>query len=122
MKSGMVSFEDRAPNVKANPLPAHGNATVNMVEGCPGNFRVFDVRRIHRSLVEMHRTLCLICDCEHDHDGCVICSVNPSGCMIIKRDIQKLMDENIIQIQQSRDIDDVNMIVPIFKTPERVVI
>ena len=46
MKSGMVSFEDRAPNVKANLLPAHGNATVNMVDGCPGNFRVFDVRRI----------------------------------------------------------------------------
>ncbi|KAI5387351.1 hypothetical protein KIW84_073468 [Lathyrus oleraceus] len=30
MKSGMVSFEDRAPNVKANPLPAHGNSLVNM--------------------------------------------------------------------------------------------
>ncbi|KAI5415781.1 hypothetical protein KIW84_040992 [Lathyrus oleraceus] len=25
MKNGMVSFEDRALNVKANPLPAHGN-------------------------------------------------------------------------------------------------
>ena len=42
--------------------------------------------------------------------------------MIVKRDIQKLMDENVIQIQQSRDIDDVNVIVPVFKTPERVVI
>ncbi|KAI5439948.1 hypothetical protein KIW84_025346 [Lathyrus oleraceus] len=90
----MVSFEDRAPNVKANMLPAHGNALVNMVDGSPGNFKVFDARRIRRSLVEMPRTLCLINDCEHDHDGCVICSVNPGGCMIVKRDIQKLMDEN----------------------------
>ncbi|KAI5428337.1 hypothetical protein KIW84_033364 [Lathyrus oleraceus] len=33
------------------------------------------------------------------------------------------MDENVIQIQQSRDMgDDVNVIVPVFKTPERVVI
>ncbi|KAI5434816.1 hypothetical protein KIW84_021581 [Lathyrus oleraceus] len=90
VKSGMVSFEDRAPNVKANSLPAHGNASVNMVDGCPGNFRVF--------------------------------AVNPHGCMIVKRYIQRLMDENVIQIQQSRDIDDVNVIVPVFKTPERVVI
>ena len=72
--------------------------------------------------MEMHRTLCLINDCENDHDGCAICSVNPCGCMIVKRDIQRLMDENVIQIQQFRNIDDVNVIVPVFKTHERVVI
>jgi hypothetical protein len=38
-KSCMVSFKDKALNVKANPLPAHGNAYVNMVDGCPRNFR-----------------------------------------------------------------------------------
>jgi hypothetical protein len=120
--SGMVSFEDRAPNVKANLLPAHGNSSINMVDGCAGSFRVFDVQRIRWSLVEMHKTLYTISDCEHDHEGCAICSVNPRGCLIVKKDIQKLMDENVIQIQQSRDIDDVNVIVPVFKTPERVVI
>ena len=99
VKSGMVSFEDKAYNVKANSLPTHGNTSVNMVDGCPGNFRVFDVRRIQRSRMEIHRILCLISDCEHDHDGCVICSVNPRGCMNVKMDIQKLMDENVIQIQ-----------------------
>ena len=95
----MVSFKDRAPNVKSNSLPAHGNAYVNIVDGCLGNFRVFDVRRIWRSLVEIHRNLCLVSDCEYNHDGCVICSVNPRGCVIVKRDIQKLMDEGVIQIQ-----------------------
>ena len=57
VKSGMVSFEDRAPNVKANPLPAHGNSSVNMVEGCPGEFKVFDVCFIRRSLVTMHKEI-----------------------------------------------------------------
>ena len=83
----MVSFEDRAPNVKVNPLPAHGNSSVNMVDDCPGEFKVFDVRFIRRSLVTMHKDICLVSDCEHDHDGCAICSVNPRGCMIVKRDI-----------------------------------
>ncbi|KAI5442749.1 hypothetical protein KIW84_011684 [Lathyrus oleraceus] len=60
MKSGMVSFEDRAPNVKANSLPAHGNSFVNMVDGCPGEFKVFDVRFIRRSLVNMHKDVYLV--------------------------------------------------------------
>ncbi|KAI5440099.1 hypothetical protein KIW84_025451 [Lathyrus oleraceus] len=94
MKSGMMSFKDRVPNVKANPLHAH----------------------------EMHKTPCTISDCEHDHADCAICSINPRGCPIVKRDIQKLMDENVIQIQQSRDIDNVNVIILVFTTPERVVI
>ena len=100
MKSGMVSFEDRAPNVKANPFPAHGNSSVNMVDGCPGEFKVFDVRFIRRSLVQMHKDIYLVSDCEHDHDGCVICSMKPQGCFIVKRDIQRLMDEGIIQVCQ----------------------
>ncbi|KAI5439008.1 hypothetical protein KIW84_024662 [Lathyrus oleraceus] len=82
VKSGMVSFEDRAPNVKANPLPARGNPSVNMVDGCPREFKVFDVCFIIRSLVTMHKDIYL-----------------------------------------SRHVDDnVNVIVPVFKTPERVVI
>ncbi|KAI5404437.1 hypothetical protein KIW84_051562 [Lathyrus oleraceus] len=93
MKSGMVSFEDRTPNVKANHLPAHGNSSVNMVDGCPGEFKVYDVR------------------------------VNPRGCEIVKRDIQRLMDEGMIQIVQSRHVDDdVNVIVPVFKQPDKLVI
>ena len=48
--------------------------------------------------------------------------MNPRGCAVVKRDIQKLVDENVIQIQQSRDIDDVNIIVSVFKTLEIVVI
>ncbi|KAI5445720.1 hypothetical protein KIW84_013809 [Lathyrus oleraceus] len=59
MKSGMLSFEDRAPNVKANPLPAHGNSSVNMVDGCPGEFKLFDMYFIQRSLVQMHKDVCL---------------------------------------------------------------
>ncbi|KAI5444790.1 hypothetical protein KIW84_013173 [Lathyrus oleraceus] len=123
VKNGMVSFEDYAPNVKANPLPAHGNSSVNMVDDCPWEFKVYDVHFIRRSLVRMHKDIFLVSDCEHDHDGCAICSVNPRVCMVVKRDIQRLMDEGMIQILQSRQVDDdVNVIVPVFKTPERVVI
>ncbi|XP_050896222.1 uncharacterized protein LOC127102949 [Lathyrus oleraceus] len=84
--SGMVSFKDRAPNVKVNLLPAHGNFSANMVDGCPND-------------------------------------VNPCGCVIVKRDIQRLMDEGMVHIHQARNPDDdVNVIVLVFKTPKLVVI
>ncbi|KAI5388506.1 hypothetical protein KIW84_074263 [Lathyrus oleraceus] len=119
----MVSFEERAPNVKANPLPAHGNSFVNMVDGCPGEFKVFDVYFIRSSLVQMHKDVCLVSECEHDHDECAVCSVNPRGCEVVKKDIQRLMDEGMIQIVQSRHIhDDVNVILPVFKQHEKLVI
>ncbi|KAI5407866.1 hypothetical protein KIW84_053923 [Lathyrus oleraceus] len=95
----MVSFQDRASNVKANSLPAHGDSSVNMVDGCPSEFNVFDVQFIRRSLVQMHKDVCLV------------------------RDIQRLMDEGMIQIVQTRHVDDgVNVIVPIFKQPKRLII
>ncbi|KAI5387227.1 hypothetical protein KIW84_073391 [Lathyrus oleraceus] len=62
VKSGMVSFEDRAPNVKANMLHAHGNAFVNMVDGCTSEYKVYDVRHIRQSLVEIHKDICLLSD------------------------------------------------------------
>ncbi|KAI5443002.1 hypothetical protein KIW84_011880 [Lathyrus oleraceus] len=65
----------------------------------------------------------MVSNCEHDHDGYGICSVNPRGCEIVKRDIQRLMDEGMIQIVQSRHVDDdVNVIIPVFKNPEKMVI
>ncbi|KAI5435605.1 hypothetical protein KIW84_022132 [Lathyrus oleraceus] len=76
-----------------------------------------------RSLVVMHKDIGMVSDCEHDHDGCAICSVNPRGCVVVKRYIQRMMDEGMIQIAQSRHVDDdVNFIVPVFKNMERVVI
>ena len=48
-----------------------------MMDDCPGNFRVFNVQHVRRSLVEMHKTLCTISDCEHDHEDYAICSMNP---------------------------------------------
>lgn len=46
VQSGILSFEDFRPNVQANSLPKHGGATLNIVKGCLGNYRVFNVNLI----------------------------------------------------------------------------
>lgn len=52
MQSSILSFEDSGPNVLTNLLPKYGSKNVNMLEGCPGKYCVFNVNLIRRSLVE----------------------------------------------------------------------
>ncbi|KAI5400401.1 hypothetical protein KIW84_065333 [Lathyrus oleraceus] len=125
MRCGILSFEDSGPNVTKNPLPEHGKS-VNMVQGCPGKYKVKYVSHIRRSLVELHRLLCQYSHMEHDHDKCRICSVNRLGCNQVRRELQELLDEGTIEILQNRNVDEdepeVNVISPVFKLPEHVVI
>ncbi|XP_050920028.1 uncharacterized protein LOC127137625 [Lathyrus oleraceus] len=86
IQSGILSFENSSPNVQANLLPKHSNATVNMVEGCLGR--------------------------------------DPRGYVVVKRDLQEMMDQNIIQVTRdiNEDEHEVNVKVPRLNLPEPIVI
>ena len=79
--------------------PRHGAASVNMVEGCPGKFRVFQVEHIRESLIRLHQSLRRLAFVrhQHDYDVCEFCS-REDDCPIVKEDIQKLLDQRIITI------------------------
>ncbi|KAI5421443.1 hypothetical protein KIW84_045031 [Lathyrus oleraceus] len=125
VRCGILCFEDVGPNVKKNPLPEHGKS-VNMVQGCPGKYKVKYVSHIRQSLVEMHHLLCDYSHYEHDHDRCRVCSVNQRGCRQVRKDVQEMLDEGVIEILQNRyvdeDADEVNVISPVFQIPEPVII
>ena len=95
-----------------------------MVEGCSGKYRVFDVNLIRRYLVEMHTTLYELSYYENDHASCHVCSNDPRGCAVVKRDLQEMLDQNLIQVTRDRNEDEheVNVIVPRFNLSEPVVI
>ncbi|KAI5418818.1 hypothetical protein KIW84_043157 [Lathyrus oleraceus] len=122
VRSGILFFEDVGPNVKKNPLPEHGKSAVNMVQGCPGKYKVRYVSHIRQSLVEMHRLLCGYSHYEHDHDRCRVCTVNERGCRQVRKDIQDMLDQGVIEMLQNRDEDEVNVISPVFRIPEPVVV
>ncbi|XP_058740943.1 uncharacterized protein LOC131613274, partial [Vicia villosa] len=58
VRSNLLSFRNLNPNVQANPLPNHGGHVVNMVYGCPGPYRVYNINYSRADLVQMHATLC----------------------------------------------------------------
>ncbi|XP_050889611.1 uncharacterized protein LOC127094889 [Lathyrus oleraceus] len=106
MQSGILSFEDSSPNVQANLFPKQCGAIVNMVEGCPGKYQTFDVNLIRKYLVEMHANLCELSYYEHDHASCHICSKDPQECVVLKKDLQEMLDQNLIQVTRDRNEDD----------------
>ena len=88
VRSGLLSFKDSSPNVKDNPLPKHGGVNnVNMVDGCPGDFRIYDINLVRGDLVKMNVDLCEFSYYTHDHVGCGICSIDIQGCDKIKADL-----------------------------------
>ena len=77
VRSGLLSFKDIGPNVKDNPLPKHGGGSaVNMVAGCPGDFRVFDINLVRGNLVKMHVDLWKFNYYTHDHATCGVYSMD----------------------------------------------
>ena len=74
VRSGLLSFKDISLNVKANPLPKHGGGgVVNMVQGCPGDFRIYDINTVRGNLVKIHALLFQYSHYEHDHKACRVC-------------------------------------------------
>ncbi|KAI5445735.1 hypothetical protein KIW84_013822 [Lathyrus oleraceus] len=97
VRSGILFFKDVGPNVKKNTLPEHGKTVVNMVQGYPG------------------------CHYEHNHDRCQVCTINERGCRQVRKDIQEMLDQGMIEILQNRDEDEVDVISSVFRMPEPVV-
>ncbi|XP_058774539.1 uncharacterized protein LOC131648830 [Vicia villosa] len=116
----MLSFRDVGPNVQNNSLPPHEESVVNIVYGCPGKYQIYHVQHIRGSLVEMHTTLCEYSHYEDNHASCIICSIDSRGCYIVRKDLQEMLDQGLIEILRDRDKDDVNVIEPYFEILESV--
>lgn len=100
INSGILSFQDSNPNVNTNPLPRQHGGDVNMVHGCPGEFKVCQVEHTVGPLAELHRRLSLV-GLVKSHI-CRVCVRNPRGCSVVKKDIQRLMDEGTLEVHRPR--------------------
>lgn len=67
----------------------------------------------------MHATLSRLSYYEHDHVSCQVCSGDPRGCFFVKRDLQEMLNQNLIQVTRDRNEDEheVNFILLRFNLP-----
>lgn len=106
--------------VQDDPFPQPEEAPINMVEGCQGNYQVYDVRFVIGSLVRMHKSLFrLAFVLSHDYTAYEICSINPHACPLVGQDIQKLLDARTITVSYPRNLENnVNVIIHQFNIPK----
>ena len=77
---------------------------VNMVSGCPGEFRIFDVEYMNEDLVQLHATFFHMAgQVEHQYGSCRICCRDSRGCSIVKKGVQLLLDNRTIKVTGQRD-------------------
>ena len=77
---------------------------VNMVSGCPGEFRSFDLEHLNEDLVRLHATFCHTAgQVGHQYGSCIVCYRDPRGCSIVKKGVKLLLDNGTIKITGQRD-------------------
>src|SRR3954467_7790630 len=84
LKSGMLSFKDTNPNVQANPLLQHKEASVNLIDQHPNVTQIYDIRQIGENLVKMHAKQAGYGHVPpHNYFTCEICPKNNQGCAVV---------------------------------------
>src|SRR4051812_49947453 len=81
----MLSFKDTNPNVQANPLPQHKEASVNLIDQHPNVIQIYDIRQIGENLVKMHSRQAGYGHVPpHNYFTCEICPKNNQGCAVVQ--------------------------------------
>ncbi|XP_050898173.1 uncharacterized protein LOC127105048 [Lathyrus oleraceus] len=112
----ILSFGDISPNVKNNPLPAHGS--VNAIDDDPDEGLILDATKIKTPLKDFHAKLVEAGLLKNCHKSCEEYTIGPKGCEMVRKDIQELINQGVLQVSGRMKKNEVAVIEPIFNLPE----
>lgn len=114
MEKKILSFNDPPPNVKSNPLPDHG--AVNAIDASSEENSILDVAQIKTPLKAFHSKLFKAGLVSVSHIGCTSCKGCDKGCVMVRKDVQRLIDDGFLQVVNQEK--EVAAIEPTFNLPE----
>lgn len=94
----MLTFKEEMTNVKSNPLPGQSGPTINDVGENLIHLVIREVEELKTPLATFHERLVELGMIRQNHDGYFVCNTHQERCMTVKNDIQKFMDQSILQI------------------------
>ncbi|XP_050895730.1 uncharacterized protein LOC127102403 [Lathyrus oleraceus] len=112
----ILSFGDTSPNVKKNPLPAHGS--INAIDDEPDEGLILDATKIKTPLRDFHAKLVEEGLLKNFHKSCEECTIGPKGCEMVRKNIQELINQGVLQVSGRMKKNEVAVIEPIFNLPE----
>jgi hypothetical protein len=98
----LLSFKEENPNVKNNPLPGHASPSVNAVEESKEYDLIKEVAEVKTHMSVIREILISYDLFEEMHSNCEICSTNPDKCGKMKKCLQEMMDQGLVQIGYSK--------------------
>ncbi|KAI5391499.1 hypothetical protein KIW84_076349 [Lathyrus oleraceus] len=114
MEKKILSFNDPPPNVKSNPLPDHG--AVNAIDASSEENSILDVAQIKTPLKAFHSKLFKAGLVSVSHIGCTSCKGCDKGCVMVRKDVQRLIDDGFLQVvNQAKEVAAIE---PTFNLPE----
>ncbi|KAI5414356.1 hypothetical protein KIW84_040020 [Lathyrus oleraceus] len=89
-----------SPNVNVNPMPAHGQRGVNAISE-ENRVGLLSVNQLKTPLAEVKRQLLLNGVNPGCGDVCAECMVATEGCTLLRKTVQRLMDNGSILIERA---------------------
>ncbi|KAI5445533.1 hypothetical protein KIW84_013676 [Lathyrus oleraceus] len=86
-----------APNVVNNPMPQHGGANINMMEGKAKSIK--DVLKLKTPLLDIKGCLLKVGVFPGCGKDCLDCATQSGGCLKLQQGIQALLDKGILQVE-----------------------
>jgi hypothetical protein len=114
----ILSFRYVGPNVKNNPLLAHG--VVNVIEYVSDVCIIKNVEDVKTLLLGLHARLVGASMIDTYHDNCDECAIYPRGFKLVRADIKNLMDQGVLQVCGPATNEEVSVIEPFFNLPEPI--
>lgn len=106
--------------VRNNHFSSNGGPTINAIEEVSDYKWIRNVKEVKTSLTKFHARLVEFGLIKERHDECIECSTQLEGCLIVKINIQYLMDQGFIQISRAKKSRKVFVIEPHFDLPTHV--
>lgn len=91
-------------------MPGHGGPTINAVEGLDNNILIQVVDQVRTPMSRVCVKLIGYKAFEELYVDCKICLINPDTCGRMKKCLQPMMNEGLVQIGYTRKLEDVSVI------------
>lgn len=98
LKHKIIYFTTENPNIKNNPIPGHAGPTINVVEVSEDNVLIRKINQVKTHMTRIHEKLIGYEKFEKLHANCEVCLLNLDKCKKVKKCLQLMMDQGLVQI------------------------
>lgn len=103
----IISFTPEGLNVKGNLMSGHNGPTINVIEGLENDILIQRVDQVNTPISKILEKLIGYKSLEELHVDCKICLINLDTCGRMKKCLQQMMDQGLVQIGYTRKVEDI---------------